>query len=126
MPNNENEQGDDLKKEDEIELGKDVDEIETQNGEEILPETIKPRIRNNQSSINDLDQENENLEEEPIVTDGEIILTHTVERGIDTMFHTVCIKEDNSSIVKKDHKEYIKNQLDKWFNVSFINYVFLN
>lgn len=124
MPNDEN--GDDLNKDDEIELEEDTDKTETQNGEEILPEKIKSKIWNNQSLLNDMDkdQSNENLEEEPIVTDGEIILTHTVERGIDTMFHTVDIKEDNSSVNKKDHKEYIKNQLDKWFDVSFGNFLF--
>lgn len=109
----------------EIEIDEFDDEKETK-GEEILAEKIKPKNRNDQSSMNKTDNlgEDDNNVEEHIDVDGEVVLTHTVERGLDTMFHTVNLKEDDEdvySIDKKDYKEYIRNQFDNWIEVSLIN-----
>lgn len=108
-----------------MELEEDVDEKENQNGEELLPEKTKPKNKNSQYSTNELDnlkEEEEDCDEEPIDIDGEVVPTYTVERGMDTMFHTADLKDDNdddTSIDKKDHTEYIRNQFDKYLEVSF-------
>lgn len=106
-----------------MEIEEDINENETNNGEEVLPEKFKPRKQNNQSFTNDSDNfgEDENNIEELIDVDGEIILTSTVERGMDTLFHTVDLNEDNDKffIDVKDQKELIQNQITKWFDVSF-------
>lgn len=79
-------------------------------------------------SSNEFDnlKEDENCDEEPTIVDGEIILTLTAERGIETMFHTIDVKEDDAhSVDKKNYKEYIQNQFDNWLEVSFYKlYIF--
>lgn len=124
MPNNEDEKGEELKENDEMEIEIDeFDDDKETKGEEILAEKIKPKNRNDQSSMNKIDNpgEDDNDVEEHIDVDGEVVLTHTVERGLDTMFHTVNLKEDDEDVYsndKKDYKEYIRNQFDNWFEVS--------
>lgn len=122
MPNNENQPGEELKDE-EMEIEQDVHENDTKNGDEILPEKMKTKNRKNQISTNEPDDSKENEEyiEERIDVDGEDVLTHFAERGQDTTFHTVDIEEidDINSASIKDHNEYIKNQFDKWLDVSF-------
>lgn len=122
IPNNENEIGEELKEDDEMEIEEISNEIKTKElGVEILPEKIKPKIQNNQS-MNDSDclTKEDNLIEKHTV-DGEVVLTHTAERGMDTMFHTMDVTEDNDEIpiIKKDLKEYIKNEFNKWVEVNF-------
>lgn len=121
VPNNENQIGEELKEDDEIE----IEEISNENKTnevlgEILPEKIKPKLQNNQSSMNDSDclGEEDNIVENHTI-DGEVVLTQTAERGMDTMFHTMDVTEDNdaSSINKNDLKQYIKNQYNKWAEV---------
>lgn len=106
-----------------VEIEEDIKENETNNGDEVLPEKCRPRKQNNQSSTNELDHvgEDENNIKEQIAVDGEIVLTSTVERGMDTMFLTVECNEDDaeSSFGVKDQKELIQNQKTKWFNVCF-------
>lgn len=122
MPNNENQPGEELKDE-EMEIEQDDHESDTKNGDEILPEKMKTKNRKNQISTNKPDESKENEEyiEERVDVDGEDVLTHFAERGQDTTFHTVDIEEidDINSTSKKDHNEYIKNQFDKWLDVSF-------
>lgn len=121
MPNNENQPGEELK-DDEMEIEQDIDENDTKNGDEILPEKMKSKNRNNQSSLNDpeISKENDEFIEEHVDVDGEDILTHFAERGQETTFHTVDIEEtdDVNSTNIKDHNEYIKSQFDKWLDVS--------
>lgn len=96
------------------------DEDKTQNGEEILPDKVKSKKLNKQSVSN----EPNNLEEdenhvEPINVDGEVILTHTVERGMDTKFHTVELSDHiEHSLSIKDYDEDFVNQLNEWSEVS--------
>lgn len=122
IPNNENEVGEELKEDDEME----IDEISNENktnelGEEILPEKIKPKIQNNQSmKDSDCLTKEDNLIEKHTV-DGEVVLTHTAERGMDTMFHSMDTTDDNDEIPinNKDFKTFIKNQFNKWVEVNF-------
>lgn len=129
MPNDEDEIGDELKEDEIMEIEEDVNENETNNGEEVLPEKFKPRKPNNQSSTNESDnlREDENNTEEQIDVDGEIVLTSTVERGMDTMFHTVELKEDDDKysfdVDVKNQKELIENQMTKWFNVNLSKFI---
>lgn len=122
MPNNENQPGEELKDE-EMEIEQDVHENDTKNSDEILPEKMKTKNRKNQISTNELDDSKENEEyiEERVDVDGEDVLTHFAGRGQDTTFHTVDIEniDDINSTSIKDHNEYIKNQFDKWLDVSF-------
>lgn len=123
LPNTEDQNGEELNEEIEIEIEQDIDETKSINGEELLSEKIKPKNQNNQTSKNESDNlGNDNNDEEHINVDGEIVLTHTADRGMDTMFHTIDFKEDNEilSIDLKNHKEYIKNQFDKWVEVSLL------
>ncbi|XP_060859886.1 midasin [Metopolophium dirhodum] len=119
LPNNENQPGEELK-DDEMEIEQDVNENDTKNGDEILPERMKTKSRNNQSSMNDPDNSKDNDEfiEEHIDVDGEDIPTHFAERGQETTFHTADIEETNDvdSTSIKDHNEYIRNQFDKWLD----------
>lgn len=105
-----------------MEIEQDIDENDTINGDEILPEKMKTKNRNNQSSMNDPENSKENDEfiEEHVDVDGEDILTHFAERGLETTFHTVDVEEtdDVNSTNIKDHSEYIKSQFDKWLDVS--------
>lgn len=124
MPNNEDEIGEELKEEEEMEI-EDINEEETRNGEELLAEKIKPKKQNKQPIVNQSEnvEVDENCAEERIDVDGEVILTQTAERGMDTMFLTKDLNEEDeahSVTVKdvKDHKEYLKNQNDRWFEVS--------
>lgn len=123
MPNNENQLGEDLKDDDEMEIEQDVNENDTKNGDDILPEKMKTKNRNNQPTINESDDSKENDEffEDRVDVDGEDILTHFAERGLETTFHTVDVEEieDVDSSNKKDHQEFIKSQFDKWLDVSF-------
>lgn len=66
-------------------------------------------------------KKDENCDEEPIVVDGEVVLTLTAERGIETLFHTIDVngEDEAHSVDKKNYKEYIKNQFDNWLEVSF-------
>jgi len=118
LPNNEN--GDKLEDDVliDIEEDKTQDEELSKSGLEMLSEKIKtenPNDKNKSSSMNEL----ENVGDDEYCVDGEIVLTHTVERGMDTMFHTIDFKEDGDAYSAEtiDHKENIKNQLDKWFKV---------
>jgi len=102
---------------------------DTFNIEEILPEKMKPIKQNNQPSLKESDnfENDENLDLEHIDVDGEVVLTQTAESGMETMFHTTDVKDSNIyPSDKKDHKEYIKNQLNKWFEVCFKIFSFLN
>lgn len=122
LPNTEDQNGEELNEEIEIEIEQDIEETKSINGDELLSEKIKPKNQKNQTSKNESDNlGNDNNDEEHINVDGEIVLTHTADRGMDTMFHTIDFKEDNEvlSIDLKNHKEYIKNQFDKWVKVSF-------
>ncbi|VVC30846.1 ATPase, dynein-related, AAA domain,von Willebrand factor, type A,AAA+ ATPase domain,P-loop [Cinara cedri] len=122
VPNIENQIGEELKEDDEMEVEEmEVEEISNENktkelGEEILPEKIKSKIKNKQS-MNDSDCQKieDNLIEKHTI-DGEVVLTHTAERGMDTMFHTMDVTEDNDefSLSKTDFNELIKNQFHKW------------
>lgn len=131
MPNNENQPGEELK-DDEMEIEQDVNENDTKNGDEILPEKVKTKNRNNQSSINDPDNSKDNDEfiEEHIDVDGEDIPTHFAERGQETTFHTVDVEETNdvvsTSIVKDliKHDAFIRSQFDKWLDVSFQRWMY--
>jgi len=122
LPNDENQPGEELK-DDEMEIEQDNNENDTKNGDEILPEKMKTKSRNNQSSMNDPDdyKENDEFIEEHVDVDGEDILTHFAERGQETTFHTTDVEEtdnvDSTNI--KDHSEYIRSQFDKWLDVSF-------
>jgi len=127
LPNNENQPGEELK-DDDMEIEQDVNENDTKNGDEILPEKMKTKSRNNQSSMNDPDDSKENDEfiEECVDVDGEDILTQFAERGQETTFHTVDVEETNDidSTSIKDHNEYIRNQFDKWLDVSFQRWMY--
>jgi len=127
LPNNENQPGEELK-DDEMEIEQDDNENDTKNGDEILPEKMKTKSRNNQSSMNDPDnsKDNDEFTEEHIDVDGEDILTHFAERGQETTFHTVDVEETNDvdSTSIKDHNEYIRNQFDKWLDVSFQRWMY--
>lgn len=119
MANNEIENGEKLIEEDLISIevdGTDDEEL-SKSGLELLPEKTKSNDQNNRnqpSSVNEL----ENVEEDKYCIDGDFVLTHTVERGMDTMFHTVNLKDDIDiySTETIDHKKNIKSQLDKWFS----------
>jgi hypothetical protein len=118
--------GEDLKEDEVMEIEEEINENETNNGEEVLPEKFKPRKQNNQFLMNDFDnfEEYENKIEEQINVDGEIVLTSTVERGMDTMYHTVELNEgdDKYPIDVKNQKELIQDQMAKWFDVCFYKY----
>lgn len=105
-----------------MEIEEDVNEENPKKGDEILPDKINPKNQNSRSTINESENlgEDENCIDECIDVDGEVILTHTVERGMDTMFHTVDIKEDDD-VYSPNEKDYtkIKNQLEIWSEVSF-------
>lgn len=126
MPNKENQPGEELK--DDIEIEQDVNENDTKNGDEILPEKMKTKSRNNQSSMNNPDDSKENDEfiEERVDVDGEDILTHFAERGQETTFHTVDVEETNDidSTSIKDHNKYIRSQFDEWLGVSFQRWMY--
>jgi len=127
LPNNENQPGEELK-DDEMEIEQDVNENDTKNGDEIKPEKMKTKSRNNQSSMNDPDdsKENDDFIEERVDVDGEDILTHFAERGLETTFHTVDVEETNDvdSTSIKDHDQYIRSQFDKWLDVSFQRWMY--
>lgn len=131
MPNNEDEKAEEFKDEnDDMEIEIDEFEKESKYGEKMLPEKIKNKNNETkQSSMNESDNlgDDKNLDEH-IDIDGEIVHTYKVERGIDTTFHTIDIKEDIDmySTDKKDHTEYIRNQFDKWLEVSFSHFFFLS
>ncbi|XP_025407976.1 midasin-like [Sipha flava] len=120
LPNNDDQMGEDLKEDEVMEIEEEINENETNNGEEVLPEKFKPRKQNNQFLMNDFDnfEEYENKIEEQINVDGEIVLTSTVERGMDTMYHTVELNEgdDKYPIDVKNQKELIQDQMAKWFD----------
>lgn len=127
MPNKENQPGEELK-DDDMEIEQDVNENDTKNSDEILPEKMKTKSRNNQSSMNDPDdsKENDKFIEEHVDVDGEDILTHFAERGQETTFHTVDVEETNDidSTSIKDHNEYIRSQFDGWLGVSFQRWMY--
>jgi len=127
VPNNENQEGEELK-DDEMEIEQDMNENDGKNGDEILPEKMKTKNRNNQSSMNETDDSRENDEfiEERIDVDGEDVLTHFAERGQETTYHTVDVEEINDvdSTSLKDHKEYIKSQFEKWLDVCFQKFIY--
>lgn len=105
-----------------MEIEETFNEEKPKNGEEILPDKINSKNQNSRSTMNELEnfEEVENYNDERIDVDGEVILTHSVERGMDTRFHTVDFKEDDIySTDVKDHTNYIKNQIDIWCEVSF-------
>lgn len=122
LPNDENQIGEELKEDDEMEIDDNINEVNSENGDEILPDKINSKNRNSRSTMNELEnlEEDENFSDERIDVDGEVILTHSVERGMDTMFHTDDLKEDDDvySVDVKDHTNYIKNQIDIWSEVS--------
>lgn len=120
-----------------MEIEEDIDEIETNNGQTVLPEKIKPKYQDNQTSINESEniEEEENDEKEHIDIDGEVVLTHTVERGMDTDYHTGEFKDEPTNISVNQNcidrllaqRSYIQNEFEKWAAVSFLyNHLFFN
>lgn len=105
-----------------MEIDDNINDVNPVNEDEILPDKINSKNRNSRSTMNESENlEDENYSDEHIDVDGEVIQTHSVERGMDTMFHTDDLKEDDdvNSIDVKDHTNYIKNQIDIWSEVSF-------
>lgn len=123
MPNNEDQKAEELKDDDEMEIEIDDYEKESNYGEKMVPDKIKQKNDNKPSSMKESDnlRDDENNFDEHIDIDGEVVDTFKVERGPDTTFHTVDIKNDFDvySTDKKDHTEYIKNQFDRWLEVCF-------
>lgn len=118
--NTEDKNCEELNEEIEMDIEQDIDETKSINGDELLSEKIKPKNQNNQTSKNESDNlGNDKIDEEHINVDGEIVLTHTADRGMDTIFHTMDFKDhEKLSIDLKNYKEYIKNEFDKWVEVS--------
>lgn len=120
VPNKEYENGEKLDENDSIDFEEDEthDEKLPNNSLEMLPEKTKTDQNNkNKSSGNELETE-EIIEKYSI--DGDTVLTHTVERGMDTVFHTIDFKDDSNVNFTEitQHKENIKNQLINWFEVN--------
>ncbi|XP_050541449.1 midasin [Daktulosphaira vitifoliae] len=116
LPNNEDESSEELK-DDDIEMEENIDEEELKLGEDLVSEKIKTNKHSNQPTTNESENlDDENLNDEKIDVDGDIILTHTVERGTNTMFYTGEIKSDEELLDMNvnDHKELLQEQFNKW------------
>lgn len=106
-------------------MEEDIEKEEPKQGDELLPEKVKPKKKNNQPIMNETDgfeHKEINDDEEQIDVEGDVVLTHGVERGMETMFHTAEIKDDEEifEIEVKDHKEFLQDQYNKWMEVSYI------